>query len=315
MPEARRLFADMSVRENMLMGAFVRNDREAIAQDLDRMLALFPKLGQRLSQRAGSLSGGEQQMVAMARALMSRPRMIVHGRADHGPVAALCRPRAGADPRPSTRRASSIFMVEQNASLALEIAHEAYVLQTGNIVLSGSGPRAEGRSPHPRRLSRRRGGRVRSNSGPFSFVRFRNEERRARKFGLIISLDLAAHVIDIFAEERGHDSTGDPLGRDIDARDIAGDAGMACMESTKMAMDLPRSAAKSMSSLVWAARSAPVRDRQSPARKCHRPLHGRSPERCAAPIFFDALRLHSVRPARRVLRVRTLPPQPRAVFR
>src|SRR5690349_21538910 len=76
-PEARRLFADMSVRENILMGAFVRDDREAIAQDLDKMLTLFPKLRQRLSQRAGSLSGGEQQMVAMARALMSRPRMIV----------------------------------------------------------------------------------------------------------------------------------------------------------------------------------------------------------------------------------------------
>src|SRR6266700_8102826 len=76
-PEARRLFADMSVRENVLMGAFVRNDGAEIARDLERMLALFPKLGQRLSQRAGSLSGGEQQMVAMARALMSRPRMIV----------------------------------------------------------------------------------------------------------------------------------------------------------------------------------------------------------------------------------------------
>ena len=72
-PEARRLFADMSVRENILMGAYVRNDRGEIASDLERLLALFPKLGQRLSQRAGSLSGGEQQMVAMARALMSRP--------------------------------------------------------------------------------------------------------------------------------------------------------------------------------------------------------------------------------------------------
>ena len=76
-PEARRLFADMSVRENVLMGAFVRNDSAEIARDLERVLGLFPKLGQRLSQRAGSLSGGEQQMVAMARALMSRPRMIV----------------------------------------------------------------------------------------------------------------------------------------------------------------------------------------------------------------------------------------------
>src|SRR4029079_14827351 len=76
-PEARRLFADMSVRENILMGAFVRNDGAEVARDRDKVLALFPRLGQRLSQRAGSLSGGEQQMVAMARALMGRPRMIV----------------------------------------------------------------------------------------------------------------------------------------------------------------------------------------------------------------------------------------------
>src|SRR5918995_3240916 len=76
-PEARRLFPEMSVRENVLMGAFVRNDRAEITRDFDRVLALFPKLGERLQQRAGSLSGGEQQMVAMARALMSRPRLIV----------------------------------------------------------------------------------------------------------------------------------------------------------------------------------------------------------------------------------------------
>src|SRR5438270_2196007 len=75
-PEARRLFADMSVRENILMGAYVRSDSAGITSDLERVLGLFPKLGQRMAQRAGSLSGGEEQMVAMARALMSRPRMI-----------------------------------------------------------------------------------------------------------------------------------------------------------------------------------------------------------------------------------------------
>src|SRR6185437_13455961 len=104
-PEARRLFGDMSVRENLLMGAFTRKDQKAITEDLDRVLGLFPKLSERLSQRAGTLSGGEQQMVAMARALMGRPKLI--------------------------------FMVEQNASLALEIAHHAYVLQTGRIMLDG----------------------------------------------------------------------------------------------------------------------------------------------------------------------------------
>src|SRR5215471_4248819 len=135
-PEARRLFADMSVRENILMGAFVRSDRDAVAQDLDRMLSLFPKLGQRLSQRAGSLSGGEQQMVAMARALMSRPRMIVMDEPTMG-LSPLYVDRVLDLIRTINQEGVSILMVEQNASLALDVAHEAYVLQTGRIVLSG----------------------------------------------------------------------------------------------------------------------------------------------------------------------------------
>ena len=135
-PEARRLFADMSVRENILMGAYVRNDRGEIASDLEHLLALFPKLGQRLSQRAGSLSGGEQQMVAMARALMSRPRMIVMDEPTMG-LSPLYVDRVLELIRTVNKEGVSIFMVEQNASLALEIAHEAYVLQTGRIVLSG----------------------------------------------------------------------------------------------------------------------------------------------------------------------------------
>jgi len=135
-PEARRLFADMSVRENVLMGAFVRNDTEEIARDFDQMLTLFPRLGQRLSQRAGSLSGGEQQMVAMARALMSRPKLIVMDEPTMG-LSPLYVDRVLELIRTVNREGVSIFMVEQNASLALEIAHEAYVLQTGRIVLSG----------------------------------------------------------------------------------------------------------------------------------------------------------------------------------
>jgi branched-chain amino acid transport system ATP-binding protein len=135
-PEARRLFADMSVRENILMGAYIRNDRTEIAGDLERLLALFPRLGQRLSQRAGSLSGGEQQMVGMARALMSRPRMIVMDEPTMG-LSPLYVDRVLELIRTINREGVSIFMVEQNASLALEIAHEAYVLQTGRIVLSG----------------------------------------------------------------------------------------------------------------------------------------------------------------------------------
>jgi branched-chain amino acid transport system ATP-binding protein len=126
----------MSVRENILMGAFVRNDSAEVARDLERVLALFPKLGQRLSQRAGSLSGGEQQMVAMARALMSRPRLIVMDEPTMG-LSPLYVDRVLELIRTVNQEGVSIFMVEQNASLALEIAHEAYVLQTGRIVLSG----------------------------------------------------------------------------------------------------------------------------------------------------------------------------------
>jgi branched-chain amino acid transport system ATP-binding protein len=136
-PEARRLFQDMSVRENVLMGAFVRNDAAEVARDFDRVLTLFPKLGERLQQRAGSLSGGEQQMVAMARALMSSPRLIVMDEPTMG-LSPLYVDRVLELIQTINRDGVSIFMVEQNANLALDIAHDAYVLQTGRIVLSGA---------------------------------------------------------------------------------------------------------------------------------------------------------------------------------
>jgi branched-chain amino acid transport system ATP-binding protein len=135
-PEARRLFGAMTVRENLLMGAFIRNDAAAIKQDLARVLEIFPRLQERLAQRAGTLSGGEQQMVAMARALMGRPRLIC-----------MDEPTMGLSPRfvdtvleliaAINREGVTVFMVEQNASLALQIAHRGYVLQTGRIALSG----------------------------------------------------------------------------------------------------------------------------------------------------------------------------------
>jgi branched-chain amino acid transport system ATP-binding protein len=142
-PEARRLFGDMSVRENLLMGAFTRKDQKAIAEDLDRVLGLFPKLGERLSQRAGTLSGGEQQMVAMARALMGRPKLICMDEPTMG-LSPLWVDRVLDLIAAINRDGVTVFMVEQNASLALEIAHHAYVLQTGRIVLDG--PAADLRS-------------------------------------------------------------------------------------------------------------------------------------------------------------------------
>ena len=135
-PEARRLFGDMSVRENLLMGAFTRKDQKAITEDLDRVLGLFPKLGERLSQRAGTLSGGEQQMVAMARALMGRPKLICMDEPTMG-LSPLWVDRVLDLIATINKDGVTVFMVEQNASLALEIAHHAYVLQTGRIVLDG----------------------------------------------------------------------------------------------------------------------------------------------------------------------------------
>jgi len=135
-PEARRLFGDMSVRENLLMGAFTRKDRPAVAQDLDRVLTQFPKLAERLNQRAGTLSGGEQQMVAMARALMGRPKLICMDEPTMG-LSPLWVDRVLELIAAINKDGTTVFMVEQNASLALEIAHHAYVLQTGRIVLDG----------------------------------------------------------------------------------------------------------------------------------------------------------------------------------
>jgi branched-chain amino acid transport system ATP-binding protein len=135
-PEARRLFPAMTVRENLLMGAYARNDRKTVAEDLGRMLDLFPRVAERIEFQAGTLSGGEQQMVAMARALMGRPKLLC-----------MDEPTMGLSPlyvdkvleliAQINRQGVSVFMVEQNASLALQIAHHGYVLQTGRIVLSG----------------------------------------------------------------------------------------------------------------------------------------------------------------------------------
>ncbi|MBC8078478.1 MAG: ABC transporter ATP-binding protein [Chloroflexales bacterium] len=135
-PEARRLFGAMSVRENVLMGAYARRDRATVRDDYERVLDQFPRVRERLAQQAGTLSGGEQQMVAMARALMGRPRLLC-----------MDEPTMGLSPRyvdyvleliqTINGQGVTVFMVEQNANLALQIAHYGYVLQTGRIALSG----------------------------------------------------------------------------------------------------------------------------------------------------------------------------------
>jgi branched-chain amino acid transport system ATP-binding protein len=136
-PEARRMFPLMTVRENLLMGAYSRSDRKAVAEDLDRMLALFPRVAARINQRAGVLSGGEQQMVAMARALMGRPRLVCMDEPTMG-LSPLFVDRVLELIAEINRQGLTVFMVEQNANLALQIAHDGYVLQTGRIVLKGS---------------------------------------------------------------------------------------------------------------------------------------------------------------------------------
>ena len=135
-PEARRLFGGMTVRENLLMGAYARGDRAAIAADLDRMLELFPRVRERLGSRAGTLSGGEQQMVAMARALMGRPRLLCMDEPTMG-LSPLYVDRVLELVRTVAATGVTVFMVEQNASLALRIAQYAYVLQSGRIILHG----------------------------------------------------------------------------------------------------------------------------------------------------------------------------------
>jgi len=135
-PEARRLFGTMSVRENVLMGAFTRSDRSEVAADYERMMTLFPRLAERPSQAAGTLSGGEQQMVAMARALMGRPRIIVMDEPTMG-LSPIFVDRVLELIQAVNRQGITVFMVEQNAHLALQIANYGYVLQTGRIALAG----------------------------------------------------------------------------------------------------------------------------------------------------------------------------------
>ncbi|MCX6043342.1 MAG: ABC transporter ATP-binding protein [Caldilinea sp.] len=135
-PEGRRIFARLTVEENLELGAFTRNDKTAIRADLERVLALFPRLRERLRQRGGTLSGGEQQMLAIGRALMSRPRLLLLDEPSMG-LAPLLVEQIFRIVRSINEQGTTILLVEQNAHAALSIAHRAYVLETGTVVLEG----------------------------------------------------------------------------------------------------------------------------------------------------------------------------------
>lgn len=136
-PEGRRVFANLTVFENLELGAYTRRDSVAIAEDLDRVFTLFPRLKERIYQSAGTLSGGEQQMLAIGRALMARPRLLL-----------LDEPSLGLAPflvqsifeiiQDINRQGVTILLVEQNANQALRVAHRGYVLETGRVVLADS---------------------------------------------------------------------------------------------------------------------------------------------------------------------------------
>jgi branched-chain amino acid transport system ATP-binding protein len=136
-PEGRGVFARMTVAENLLMGAYSRSDKNEITADLDRMYGLFPRLAERKEQLAGTLSGGEQQMVAMARALMSRPRLLMLDEPSMG-LAPLMVQKIFATIRDIAALGMSILLVEQNARLALQVAQRGYVMESGAITLSGA---------------------------------------------------------------------------------------------------------------------------------------------------------------------------------
>jgi len=136
-PEGRGVFARMTVAENLLMGAYSRNDKSEIATDLDRMYVLFPRLAERNDQLAGTLSGGEQQMVAMARALMSRPRLLMLDEPSMG-LAPLMVQKIFETIRDIAAQGMSILLVEQNAKLALQVAQRGYVMESGSITLMGA---------------------------------------------------------------------------------------------------------------------------------------------------------------------------------
>lgn len=136
-PEGRRVFANMSVEENLDLGAYLRKDRDGIAKDLQHVYELFPRLYERRKQQSGTLSGGEQQMLAMGRAIMAKPKLLLLDEPSMG-LAPLMVKNIFSIIETINQEGTTILLVEQNANMALSIANRAYVLETGKIVLSGT---------------------------------------------------------------------------------------------------------------------------------------------------------------------------------
>ena len=137
-PERRRVFASQSVEDNLLLGAYLRKDKKGIEEDMKKVYELFPRLLERKKQMAGTLSGGEQQMLAMGRALMSKPKILLLDEPSMGLSPLLVREIFNII-KEINKQGTSILLVEQNAKMALAIADRAYVLETGKIVMSGTG--------------------------------------------------------------------------------------------------------------------------------------------------------------------------------
>jgi branched-chain amino acid transport system ATP-binding protein len=138
-PEGRRIFSALSVRENLMVGAYTRTNSREIAHTLAEVIDLFPRLGERLDQRGGTLSGGEQQMLAVGRALMARPTLLMLDEPSLGLAPLIIDLMFDAIVRLNHELGLTILLVEQNASLALELCHRAYVLETGQIRIEGAG--------------------------------------------------------------------------------------------------------------------------------------------------------------------------------
>ncbi|HNQ72975.1 MAG TPA: ABC transporter ATP-binding protein [Verrucomicrobiota bacterium] len=134
-PEGRMVFANLTVQENLLLGAYLRHDKAGIRRDMEQVFKIFPRLQERLQQAAGTLSGGEQQMLAIGRALMSQPRFLMMDEPSLGIAPLLVKTIFEKIVEINRTRGLTILLVEQNANLALEISHYGYVLETGKIIL------------------------------------------------------------------------------------------------------------------------------------------------------------------------------------